>query len=53
MKIRVAKRAEKIIGSLRVSEVVYSKLAKIARDKDVSVQEVVRAVLDEVVDTIE
>ena len=53
MKIRIAKSADKIIGSLRVSEQVFIKIEKIAKKEGVSNQEVVRAILDQVIDDIE
>lgn len=53
MKIRIAKTAEKIIGSLRVSNEVFGKIEIIAQREKVSNQEVVRAILDQVIDDIE
>jgi len=53
MKIRIAKSTDKILGSLRVSNEVYDKLEAIAKKKEVSKQEVVRAILDEVIDKVE
>lgn len=53
MKIRLAKSTDKQIGGLRVSLDVFSKLEKIAAEKKVSKQEIVRAILDEVIDKVE
>lgn len=53
MKIRISKTSDKIIGALRVSNEVYEKVEKIAKKEKVSKQEVVRAILDQVIDTIE
>lgn len=53
MKIRIAKSTDKVIGALRVSQNVYDKIESIANKEKVSKQEVVRAILDEVIDKIE
>ena len=53
MKIRLAKSTDKIIGALRVSEKVAKRLEEIAKKEKVSKQEVIRAILDEVIDQIE
>jgi len=53
MKIRLAKSADKIIGAVRVSPEVFAKLEKIATKEKVSKQEIVRAILDEVIDEVE
>lgn len=53
MKIRIAKSTDKILGSLRVSQEVFNKLEALAKKKEVSKQEVLRAILDEVIDKIE
>mgnify|MGYP003398118555 CR=1 FL=1 len=53
MKIRISKNAERQIGGLRVSPEVFAKLEVIAKKEKVSKQEVIRAILDEVIDTIE
>lgn len=53
MKIRIAQSADKIIGSLRVSNKVFDKIAEIAKVKGVSNQEVVRAILDQIIDEVE
>jgi predicted DNA-binding protein len=53
MKIRISKSTDKILGSLRVSNDVYNKIEAIAKKKEVSKQEVVRAILDEAIDKIE
>jgi len=52
MKIRIAKPTGKIIGSLRVSNEVYDKLKGIADHEGCSLQEVVRAILDEIIDEV-
>ena len=53
MKIRIAKSTTKIIGALRVSEHVYEKLKALSEKEKVSMQEIVRAILDEVIDSVE
>jgi len=53
MKIRISKTADKIIGALRVSNEMFEKLNKIAEKEKVSKQEVVRAILNQVIDEIE
>lgn len=53
MKIRIAKSTQKQIGNVRVSNEVYEKLDKISAKEKVSKQEVVRAILDEVINKVE
>lgn len=53
MKIRLAKPTGKIIGSVRVSDEVFTKLEDIAKREGVSNQEVIRAILDAVIDDVE
>jgi len=53
MKISISKSTDKIIGALRVTNRVYDKVEKIAKKEKVSKQEVIRAILDQVIDTIE
>ena len=53
MKIRISKSSDKQIGNLRVSAEVYEKLDKLAKKKGVSKQEVVRAILDSVINEVE
>ncbi len=53
MKIRLSKSADKIIGAVRVSPEVFAKLERIATREKVSKQEIVRAILDEVIDEVE
>jgi len=53
MKIRVAKSTGKILGALRLSDDVFEKLQKLADKEGVSKQEIVRAILDEVIDKVE
>lgn len=53
MKIRINKTLEKIIGAVRVSEKVYAKITLIAEQQKASKQDVIRAILDEVIDDIE
>ena len=53
MKIRISKSADKIIGAQRVSPKVFEKLELIAKKEKVSKQEVVRAILDQVIESIE
>ena len=53
MKIRLSKSTDKQVGNLRVSSDVFIKLEKIAAEEKVSKQEIVRAILDEVIDKVE
>lgn len=53
MKIRISKSSDKIIGALRVSPNVFEKIEKLAKKNKVSKQEIVRAILYEVIDTVE
>jgi len=53
MKIRIKKSSDKNLGCLRVSEKVFNQLEKIAIKEKVSKQEIIRAILDEVIDKIE
>ena len=53
MKIRIVKSSDKQIGNLRVSDSVFKRLEEIAKKEKVSKQEIVRAILDEVIDKIE
>lgn len=43
---------DKQIGALRVSPKVYSKIESVAKKEKVSKQEVIRAILEQVIDTI-
>lgn len=52
MKIRISKSLDKQLGMLRVSEKVFKRLEEIAKKEKVSKQEVVRAILDQVIDEI-
>ena len=53
MKIQIKKSANKIIGALRVTPETFDKIVKIAKKEKVSNQEVIRAILEQVIDTIE
>lgn len=53
MKIHVSKPTATILGALRLSEHVMERLEKIAEREGVSKQEVVRAILDQVIDSVE
>lgn len=53
IKIRIKKSSDIIIGALRVSEKVFIRLEAIAKKEKVSKQEVIRAILDEVIDDVE
>ena len=52
MKIRLSKSADKNIGSLRVSPEVFEKLEKLSKQQNVSKQEIIRAILDSVIDEV-
>ena len=53
MKLRLSKTATKMLGALRVSNEIWEKLDAIARKEKVSVQEIIRAILDQVIDDVE
>lgn len=53
MKLKLQPAADRIIGALRVPPAVYDKIKLIANKNEVSLQEVVRAILVETIDTIE
>lgn len=53
MKLHIKKSTDKNLGALRISQEVFDKLEALAKKKEVSKQEVVRAILDEVIDEIE
>lgn len=53
MKIRIKKSADIMIGSLRVSAKVYNRIQELSKKAGVSNQEVMRAILDEVIDKVE
>lgn len=50
--ITLNKPKEKIVGALRVSDRTYDKLNAIALKEKVSVQTVIRAILDDVIDEV-
>jgi hypothetical protein len=53
MKITIKKSTDKLIGALRVSQKVYDKIVSIAKNEKVSNQEVIRAILEQVIDDVE
>lgn len=53
MKLQIKKSADIQIGGLRVSPEVAEKLTVISKREKVSLQEVIRAILAQVIDTIE
>lgn len=53
MKIRISKSSYNQIGCLRVSDHVFKLLEKMSHENKVSKQEIVRAILDEVIDEVE
>lgn len=53
MKIHLSKSTDALIGAVRVTKDVYEKLDKIAKTQGVSKQEVIRAILIEVIDQVE
>ena len=53
MKIRIKKSSDKNIGALRVSDKVFKRLEEIAKKEGVSKQEIIRAILDEMIDKVE
>ena len=52
-KIVLSVKAEKQVGNLRVSLGSYNKLEKLANDNGVTVAEVMRSILEQVIDEIE
>jgi len=50
--IRLQKSTDKIIGSLRCSTRVFERLEKIAKENKVTKQDIIRAILEEVIDEI-
>lgn len=52
MKIRISKSSDKQIGNLRISEKVFNRLEEISEKEKVSKQEIIRAILDEVIDKV-
>lgn len=53
MKIRLSKSADIIVGALRVSLKVNKRLVEISKKEGVTRQEIIRAILDQVIDDIE
>ncbi len=53
MKITIPGPAYKIIGSLRVSDIVFAKISAIAKREKCSNQEVVRTILEKFINDIE
>jgi hypothetical protein len=53
MKLNIHKPSDKQIGNVRVSDKVFYKVEGFAKKKKVSNQVVVRAILEQVIDTIE
>ncbi len=53
MKLHIPAPAYKTIGALRVSEKVFSKIEKIAKSKGCTNQDVIRAILEQVIEDIE
>ena len=52
MKIRLSKSADENIGALRVSPEVFEKLEKLSKQQKVSKQEIIRAILDSVINKV-
>lgn len=53
MKISIAKKAEKQIGGFRVSLKVYNRCKEISTKEGVTVAEVMRSILEQVIDNVE
>lgn len=51
-KIILSQKAEKQIGGVRVSLNLYKKLDKIAKQNNVTIAEVMRSILEQVIDDI-
>ena len=50
--IRLQKTTDKIIGALRCSTRVYEKVDAIAKAQKVTKQDIIRAILEEVIDEV-
>lgn len=50
--IRLIKSSDKIIGALRCSERVFDKIGKMADENGVTKQDIVRAILENVIDEV-
>lgn len=53
MKVVLSTKAEKQVGGVRVSLGLYNKLQKIAIDNGVTIAEVMRSILEQVIDEVE
>ena len=53
MKLIIEKTADKQLGNLRLSDNVYKKIEQIAKKEKVSKQQVVRSILEQIIDSIE
>lgn len=51
--IHIQHPTDKLIGALRVSNKVYVRVGEIAKNEGVSKQEVIRAILEQVIDGVE
>ena len=50
--IRLQKTSDKIIGSLRCSKRVFEIVERLAKENKVTKQDIIRAILEEVIDEI-
>lgn len=53
MKIQISQAADKQVGMVRLPKETYDKIEKLAKKKGVSKQEVIRSVLNAVIDEVE
>lgn len=53
MKLKIPKSSDKIIGALRVDKDIFDKLHDLAKKAGVSVQEIIRHILKNVIDEVE
>lgn len=53
MKINIAKSTDKMLGGLRLSDQLYDKISALATKGRVSKQEIIRAILNQVIDDVE
>lgn len=53
MKLKLHTSTDKIIGALRVSYKAFLKIESLAKKAKVSKQEIIRAILDEVINDVE
>jgi hypothetical protein len=53
MKLQLHQKTERIIGALRIEGPVFDKIERIAKKQKTSNQTVIRAILNQVIDSVE